>query len=48
MREEVTLSDIMEKIRKLRGDVERLEGLIRYLIESTLQIEEESLLREVK
>jgi hypothetical protein len=48
MQEEVTLSDILEEIKKLREDVERLEGLIRYIIESMLTFEEEESSREVK
>ncbi|ADB58272.1 hypothetical protein [Archaeoglobus profundus] len=48
MQEDVTLSDILEEIRKLREDVERLERLIRYIIESMLTFEEEETSREVE
>ncbi|GEM_PF-6229515 len=48
MQKDVTLSDIMEEIKKLREDVERVEGLIRYIIESALAIEEEESLRGTK
>ncbi len=48
MQKDVTLSDIMKEIRELRKDVERLEGMIRYLIESTLTLEEEESSRGVE
>ena len=48
MQKDITLSDIMEEIRELRKDVERLEGMIRYLIESTLTLEEEESSRGVE
>ena len=48
MQEHVTLSEILEEVRRLKKDVERLEELIENLIDSTLTPEEEKLLKEVE
>ncbi len=48
MQEHVTLSDILEEVRRLKKDVERLEEMIESLIDSTLTPEEEKLLEEVE
>jgi len=44
----VTLSDVLEEVKKLRKDVERLASLIEDLVDSTLTPEERELLREVE
>ena len=44
----VTLSNILEEVRRLKKDVERLEEMIESLIDSTLTPEEEKLLKEVE
>lgn len=48
MQEHVTLSTILEEVRRLKKDVERLEEMIESLIDSTLTPEEEKLLKEVE
>jgi len=48
MQERITLSSILEEVRRLKKDVERLEEMIGNLIDSTLTPEEEKLLKEVE
>lgn len=48
MQEHVTLSNILEEVRRIKKDVERLEEMIESLIDSKLTPEEEKLLREVE
>jgi len=48
MQERITLSSILEEVRRLKKDVERLEEMIENLIDSTLTPEEEKLLKEVE
>jgi len=48
MQERVTLSNILEEVRRIKKDVERLEEMIENLIDSTLTPEEEKLLKEVE
>ena len=48
MQKRITLSNILEEVRRLKKDVERLEEMIENLIDSTLTPEEEELLKEVE